>query len=110
MLCYALNATTIPDAVIESASIDSVVTGANGAMTLTVAIDGVTVGTTVDATLLAAVVSAKGGTQLNSLSAENVTVSGYGAADGKVFVTVTPAVESGDPAPTTFFTSAVITK
>ena len=112
VMCYALNATTIPDKVITSddVTIDSLVTGADGAMTLTVAIADVTVGQTVDAELLAKVVSAKGGTQLNSLSAENVTVSGYGAEDGKVVITVTPKVAQGDSAPTTFFTSAVITK
>ena len=108
VLCYALNATTIPGTVIESATIDAITQpDANGAMTLTVAIPGVTVGSTVDSDLLAKVVSAKGGTALGSMSAENVTVSGYGAANGKVVITVTPVA---NPAPTTFFTSAVITK
>ena len=111
VLCYALNATTIPDTVIKSVTIDAITQpDANGAMTLTVAIPDVPVGETVDASLLAKVVSAKGGTALGSMSAENVTVSGYGAENGKVVITVTPKVPAGDPAPTTFFTSAVITK
>lgn len=111
VLCYALNATTIPDTLIESATIDAITQpDASGAMTLTVAIPGVPVGETVNASLLEKVVSAKGGTALGSMSAENVTVTGYGAEDGKVVITVTPKVPAGDPAPTTFFTSAVITK
>ena len=112
VLCYALNATTIPDTVIESATIDAITQpDANGAMMLTVAIPGVTVGSTVDSDLLAKVVSAKGGTALGSMSAENVTVSGYSAANGKVVITVTPNVATtGGSAPATFFTSAVITK
>ena len=111
VLCYALNATTIPDTVIESATIDAITQpDASGAMTLTVAIAGVTVGETVDPALVATVVSAKGGTSIGSMVAAGVATTNYGSSNGKVVVTVTPAVESGDPAPTTFFTSAVITK
>ena len=112
VLCYALNATTIPDTVVESATIDAITQpDANGAMTLTVAIAGVTVGETVDSALVAKVVSAKGGTALNEMSAANVDVSAYASENGKVVITVTPTkANSGDPDPTTFFMSAVITK
>ena len=112
VLCYALNATTIPNEEITSAdvTIDAATTGASGSMTLTVAIAGVTVGN-VDASLVAKVVSAKGGTALNEMSAANVDVSAYGSDNGKVVITVTPTkANSGDPDPTTFFMSAVITK
>ena len=112
VLCYALNATTIPDKEITSAdvTIDAVTTGESGSMTLTVAIAGVTVGN-VDASLVAKVVSAKGGTALNEMSAANVDVSAYASENGKVVITVTPTkANSGDPDPTTFFMSAVITK
>ena len=113
IFCYALNSSTIPDDEITSSdvTIDAITQpDASGAMTLTVAIAGVTVGETVDPALVATVVSAKGGTSIGSMVAAGVATTNYGSSNGKVVVTVTPNVASINPAPTTFFTSAVITK
>ena len=113
VLCYALNATTVPDKVITNAdvTIDSVAQAEEGGVALTVAIAGVTVGQTVSSTLLAKVVTAKGGTELDDMEASQVTVSGYGSADGKVTITVTPKkTNEDDSAPTSFFTSVIINK
>ena len=66
---------------------------------LTVKIDGVTAGETIKSDVLAKVLTAKGGEEVDKLAQENVTVEGYAPADGEIEVTVAP--KSGTP--TAFF-------
>ena len=108
VLCYALQASAIPatEIVKEDVTIDAIETGDDGAVDLTVAIDGVTVGASVPAATLAKIVTAKGGVALGSMSTENVIVSGHAVETGKVKITVTPKADS----PTSFFTSVIINK
>ena len=108
VLCYALDAESIPTTEItkEDITIDALATGANGAVDLTVAIDGVEVGSSVPAATLAKIVTAKGGTALNAMSTENVTVNGHVVQTGRVKITVTP----NDDSPTSFFTTVIINK
>ena len=108
VLCYALQASAIPvtEIVKEDVTIDAITTGDDGAVDLTVAIDGVTVGASVPTATLAKIVTAKGGVALGSMSTDNVTVSGHAVEAGKVKITVTPEADS----PTSFFTSVIINK
>ena len=92
-LCYALNATAIPNAEItdDDVTIDSF---ANGV--IEIAIEGVEAGAEVPAAMIAKVIDVIGNNALTDMTADKVQVSGQATANGKVQVTVAPAEKITD--------------
>ena len=97
ILTYALGADACNEAITSE---DITITAYDQATgKLTVEIEGVTAGETINSAVLAKVLTAKGGAELEALSTDNVNVTGYASAAGEVEVTVTPKAEN----PAAFF-------
>lgn len=104
-LAYALNATAIPDAAIESDDVE--ITSFEGGV-IEITIEGIEVGSDVPPAMIAKVIDVVGNDELTEMSAENVTTTGRAGVNGKVQVTVAPAADFAES--TKFFYRASVKK
>ena len=116
VLCFALNATAIPDAEIADGdlAVAAVEPAAGGAMELSIAIDGVTVGdlsaAAAQALAARALAGTVGGDDLDNLSADNVTIRVTGSEGGDILAEAVPNPDVYDEPPAAFFVQPVISK
>lgn len=114
VLCYALGATSIPDAVIDEMEVETVAPAANGTMTIAISIDGLEAGaldTAAAQALATRVLSGSvGGDDVSGLSEDNVAVQVTGSDDGKILATVAPDPNAYVEPPAAFFVKPVVLK